>query len=103
MAAKIRLRRAGTRSKPFYRVVVIDESSARNGRAIEILGHYDPRKEPSVFEINSEKVLDWIKKGATPTDVVRKWLGKIGILPPVNYDKKIKKLSKAEAKEAAKK
>ncbi len=101
MAAKIRLKRIGAKSKPFYRVIVIDESSACNGRPIELLGHYDPRKEPSVFEVNVEKTKEWLKKGAQPSDVVRRYLGKIGVLPPANFDKKPKKPSKSETENAA--
>lgn len=97
MAAKLRLTRVGSKSKPYYRIVVMDESSARDSRAVEVLGHYDPRKEPSVFEVNKEKALEWIKKGAMPTETVRKLLGKAGVLPPVNFDKKKKKLPKGEA------
>jgi len=74
----------------------MDESAARDSMAVEVLGHYDPRKEPSVFEINREKALEWIKKGAKPTETVRKLLGKSGVLPPVNYDKKKKRRPKGE-------
>lgn len=94
MSAKIRLLRLGTRGKPFYRVVVMDESSARNSKTIEVLGTYDPRKEPASFEVNKEKVEAWLKKGALPTDTVRKYLGKAGILPPVNFDKATKRAPK---------
>ena len=103
MSAKIRLNRVGSKSKPYYRIVVIDESSARNGVSLETLGHYDPRKEPVIFDINKEKTEAWLKKGAIPSDVVRKYLGKAGILAPVNYDKKPKRKPKGEAAaEAAK-
>lgn len=94
MAAKIRLSRVGGRSKPYYRVVVIDESCARDGLSIEVLGHYNPRKSPAVFEINKEKTQAWLKKGAIPSEIVRKYLGKIGVLPPVDFSKRKKKLSK---------
>ncbi len=101
MSAKIRFLRLGTRGKPFYRVVVMDESSARNSKTIEVLGTYDPRKEPASFDVSREKVEAWLKKGALPTDTVRKYLGKAGILPPVNFEKATKrapkKASSAEA------
>lgn len=96
MAAKLRLTRVGSKSKPYYRVVVIDESSARDARSIEVLGHYDPRKEPSVFDVNKEKVAEWLKKGALPTPTVRKQLGKIGLLSAVDYSKKKKRAPKGE-------
>lgn len=100
MSAKIRLSRVGSKGKPFYRVIVIDESEKRNGKPIEVIGHYDPRKEPSIFEINVEKAKEWIAKGALPTDVVRKYLGKIGVLPAMNFDKKKKKLPKGQTENA---
>jgi len=94
LAAKIRLQRMGSKSKPFYRVVVMDESSPRDSETLEILGIYDPRKKPSLFEVDKEKVESWLKKGALPTDTIRKYLGKIGILAPVNFDKKPKRQPK---------
>jgi len=71
---KIRLMRAGKKKQPTYRVVVADARNARNGRFIEILGHYDPRTEPSTVSIDNDKAKDWISKGAQPTDAVRKLL-----------------------------
>lgn len=98
MSTKIRLSRAGKRGQPFFRIVVIDESFPRNGRPIEVVGHYDPRKEPSVFEVRKERVEEWLKKGAVPSEIVRKYLGKIGILSAIDYSKKKKKSPKgAEA------
>ena len=105
MAAKIRLKRIGAKNRPFYRVVVQDEATARKSNAIEVLGHYNPLKEPAIFEVNKEKTLEWLKKGATPTEKVRVLLGKAGILPAVSFEgrkKKAPKLKKAEeAKPAA--
>jgi len=99
----MRFLRLGAKKKPFYRVVVMDESSARNSKTIEILGTYDPRKEPASFDVNKEKVEAWLKKGAQPTDTVRKYLGKAGILPAVNFDKAKKRAPKKQgaAAEAA--
>jgi len=94
LSAKIRLVRAGSRGKPFYRIVVMDESAARNASPIEFLGQYDPAKEPAVFNIDTEKAASWLKKGALPTETVRKYLGKAGLLPPVDYSKKKKKAPK---------
>ncbi|OGB88009.1 30S ribosomal protein S16 [candidate division WOR-1 bacterium RIFCSPLOWO2_02_FULL_46_20] len=101
MAAKIKLQRKGAKSKPFYRVVVQDESAASASSIIEILGTYNPLKEPSVFDVDKEKTLAWIKKGAKPTDKVRLLLGKVGILPPVNLALLPKKKSKIELKAEA--
>ena len=79
---KIRLMRAGKKKQPTYRVVVADARNARNGRFIEILGHYDPRTEPSTVSIDNDKAKDWISKGAQPTDAVRKLLQITGALEP---------------------
>jgi small subunit ribosomal protein S16 len=74
MAVKIRLKRMGKKKQPTYRVVVADGRSPRDGRFIEVIGRYDPRQEPSIVEIDNDKALDWLKKGAQPTDPVKKLL-----------------------------
>ncbi|MBP1563589.1 MAG: 30S ribosomal protein S16 [Oscillospiraceae bacterium] len=74
MAVKIRLRRMGAKKAPFYRVVVADSRFPRDGRFIEEIGYYDPTKEPAVVNIDKEKAEDWIKKGAQPTDTVKRLL-----------------------------
>jgi len=80
MAVKIRLKRIGAKKNPFYRVVVADSRSPRDGKFIEQLGTYDPLKDPAEVQINAEKAKDWIKKGAQPTDTVRAILKKEGIV-----------------------
>ncbi len=70
----IRLRRTGTTKRPYYRVVVADSRSWRDGRFVEILGHYDPRKDPAVVKIDSERAQYWIGKGAQASDTVRSLL-----------------------------
>ena len=70
MAVKLRLMRMGKKKQPTYRVVAADARSPRNGRFIEIIGTYDPRQEPSVVKIDTEKAADWIRKGAQPTETV---------------------------------
>ena len=77
---KMRLKRMGMKKKPFYRVVVADERSPRDGRFIEEIGTYDPNQEPSVIKIDAEKAQQWIKNGAQPTDTVRALLKKNGVL-----------------------
>ena len=77
---KIRLRRIGTRNRPIYRVVVAEDSSARDGAFIEIIGQYNPLTDPATVNINEEKALEWLRRGAQPTDVVRSLLRKAGIL-----------------------
>jgi len=67
----IRLTRVGTTKKPHYRVVVADSHDWRDGRFVEILGHYDPRRDPAVVKIDIERATYWISKGAQPSDTVR--------------------------------
>ena len=80
MAVKIRLRRMGAKKAPFYRVVVADSRSPRNGRFIEEIGYYDPTKEPAIVNIDGEKAKAWIGNGAQPTDTVKALLKKNGVL-----------------------
>ena len=74
MAVKIRLMRVGKKKQPTYRVVIADSRSPRDGRYIEIIGQYEPRKDPSVFAIDNDKALGWLRKGAQPTEQVHKLL-----------------------------
>ena len=74
MAVKIRLRRMGAKKAPFYRVVVADSRSPRDGRFIEEIGYYDPTQEPVVVNLDKEKAEEWSKKGAQPTDTVKRLL-----------------------------
>ena len=78
MAVKIRFKRMGSKKNPFYRVVVADSSSPRDGRFIEELGYYNPLTKET--KIDNEKAADWIKKGAQPTDTVRALLKKNGAI-----------------------
>ena len=78
MAVKIRLKRIGAKKKPFYRIVVADARAPRDGRFIEEIGNYDPMTKKCV--VNGEKALDWMKKGAQPTETVRSLLRKNGVL-----------------------
>ncbi len=80
MAVKIRLRRMGAKKAPFYRVVVADSRSPRDGRFIEELGYYNPTKEPAEVKIDAEKAKAWIGNGAQPTDTVKALLKKEGVL-----------------------
>ena len=78
MAVKLRLMRMGKKKQPTYRVVVADSRSPRNGRFIEILGTYEPRLEPSGVQIDTGKAVDWLRKGAQPTDRVHLLLEQTG-------------------------
>ena len=74
MAVKLRLMRMGKKKQPTYRVVAADSRKARNGRFIEALGFYDPRRDPSVIEIDNDKAVAWLRNGAQPTERVEKLL-----------------------------
>ena len=80
MSVKIRLKRMGMKKKPFYRVVVADLRSPRDGRFIEEIGYYNPMKQPADIKVDNEKAVDWMKKGAQPTDTVRVLLKKSGAI-----------------------
>ena len=77
---KIRLRRMGAKKAPFYRIVVADARSPRDGRCIEEIGTFNPLTEPATVNIDVEKAQAWIKNGAQPTDTVRTLLKKAGVL-----------------------
>ncbi|HEY3165093.1 MAG TPA: 30S ribosomal protein S16 [Candidatus Limnocylindrales bacterium] len=81
MAVRIRLTRVGATKQPTYRVVVADGRSARDSRAIEIIGHYNPRTEPIELSIDAEKASAWLAKGAQPSDTVLRLLRTAGIVP----------------------
>jgi len=80
MAVKIRLRRMGAKKSPFYRIVVADSRSPRDGRFIEQIGTYNPLTEPVSVKIDEDKALDWMSKGAKPSDTVRNLFSKQGIM-----------------------
>ena len=79
MAVKIRLRRMGQKKPPFYRIVVADSRSPRDGRFIEEIGTYDPNQEPSVFKVDEEAAKKWLNNGAQPTEGVGKIFKAAGI------------------------
>ncbi|MBV8951382.1 MAG: 30S ribosomal protein S16, partial [Actinobacteria bacterium] len=79
MAVKIRLMRVGKKKQPTYRVVVADSHSPRDGRYIEIIGHYRPREEPSLVEIDDEKALAWLRQGAQLSERVHRLLISTGV------------------------
>ena len=80
MAVKIRLTRMGKKKNPFYRVVVADERTRRDGVPIEEIGYYDPMTEPATVKIDAEKANKWLANGAQPTDTVRALLKKAEII-----------------------
>ena len=79
MAVVLRLKRLGTNKKPFYRVVATEKTNPRDGRFIEEIGYYDPKKNPAAIKIDKDKALYWLKNGAKPSVTVRSLLRKQGI------------------------
>ncbi len=79
MSVKIRLARGGAKKKPFYQVVVADERCPRDGRFIEKLGQYDPRQDQPLLNLKEDRALEWLNKGAQPTDTVRRLLRGAGV------------------------
>ena len=77
---RIRLRRMGAKKKPYYRIVVADQRSPRDGRFIEVIGTYDPHPDPAVVEINAERAAHWVSAGAQPSDAVARLLRQQGII-----------------------
>jgi len=88
MSVRIRLTRTGKRKEPHYRVVVADQRSPRGGRFIEIIGKYHPLEDPSLIEIDEEKALEWLRKGAQPSQPVQNLLRKTGIWERFEAEKK---------------
>ena len=87
---KLRLKRMGAKKVPFYRIVAADARSRRDGRDIETIGTYDPTKQPAIVNIDEEKALNWLNKGAVPTDTVRSLLAKNGTMQKYIDSKKNK-------------
>lgn len=88
LAVRIRLKRMGKKKQPFYRVVVADARSPRDGRFIESIGTYDPKKNPAEIVIEEDKALRWLLTGAEPTDTVRSLLSRSGILKKFDQERR---------------
>ena len=86
MAVKIRLKRMGAKGRPFYRVVVADSRVARDGKVIDQVGYYNPLDAD--VKLNEEAIIDWLKKGAQPTDTARNLLSKAGIMTKFHEEKR---------------
>lgn len=80
MSVKIRLKRMGAKRDAFYRLVIADSRSPRDGRNIEEIGYYDPTTQPATVNIKEDKALEWLQKGAKPSDTVRALFRKAGIM-----------------------
>ncbi|HYL56513.1 MAG TPA: 30S ribosomal protein S16 [Gemmatimonadales bacterium] len=79
MATRIRLRREGRKGQSYFRIVVADSRSPRDGRFVALLGHYNPRTDPADLQVNAEQARAWLDKGALPTDTVRSLLKRAGV------------------------
>lgn len=90
MAVKLRLKRMGAKKKPFYRVVAADARSPRDGKFIELVGTYNPVKEPAEVKINEEIALKWLRNGAEPTDTVRSLFKQQGIMEKFHNERNAK-------------
>lgn len=86
MAVKIRMQRNGRHKQASYRIVVADSRYPRDGRFIEILGHYDPTTNPATLKLDADKAYEWIKKGAQPSDTVRTFLSQTGVLKRIHEE-----------------
>ncbi len=84
MSVKIRLKRMGSKKRPFYRVVVADSRSPRDGRFIEKVGTYNPLTQPSTVNLQEEDIFNWLNKGAQPSDTVRNLLSEAGIMKKIS-------------------
>jgi len=80
MATRIRLRRLGAKKNPFYRLVVADSRSPRDGRFIEEIGYYDPTQNPAVIKVDEERAMYWLKTGAQPSETAKSLLNKAGVI-----------------------
>ncbi len=99
MSTRIRLMRFGAKKRPFYRVVVADQRAPRDGRFIENIGKYHPLEEPSIIEIDEAKALEWLRKGAQPSQAVQVLMTKAGIWEKFEAERPVKI---AKPKKAAK-
>jgi small subunit ribosomal protein S16 len=97
VAVKIRLKRMGAKKKPIYRIVVANSTESRDGRFIETIGQYDPCVDPPLITLDTDKALEWLSKGAQPTDVARDLLRKQGVLVRLEAAKKAARDARTEA------
>ncbi|RKZ31975.1 30S ribosomal protein S16 [bacterium] len=103
MAVRIRLRRQGKKKQPFYRIVAADSRSPRDGRFLEIIGHYNPLPETEVIEVKRDRLIYWLKEGAQPTETIKNLLKRKGIWEDIIAEvkpPKIRKKTETEPQEA---
>ena len=87
MSVKIRMHRAGAKRKPFYRIVIADSRMPRDGRFIEQVGYYNPVSQPKELKLDEDKIFEWLKKGAQPSDTVRSFLSSAGLMAKLHDEK----------------
>ena len=87
MSVKIRMKRMGSKLRPFYRLVVADSRSPRDGRFIEQVGYYNPISQPEEIHLEDDKIVEWLNKGAQPSDTVRNLLSKAGVMKKFHESK----------------
>ena len=87
MSVKIHMRRMGAKRKPFYRIVVADSRAPRDGRFIEEVGYYNPVSQPKELKLDEDKIFEWLKKGAQPSDTVRSLLSGAGLMAKLHDEK----------------
>ena len=87
MSVKSRMRRMGAKRKPFYRIVVADSRAPRDGRFIEEVGYYNPVSQPKELKLDEDKIFEWLKKGAQPSDTVRSLLSGAGLMAKLHDEK----------------
>jgi small subunit ribosomal protein S16 len=95
MAVRIRLRRVGRKKQPHYRIVVADSTSPRDGRFVEIIGHYHPRQAENSLEVQTDRANHWLDAGALPSDTVRSLLRRAGVLKARHEARLARKLQAA--------
>jgi small subunit ribosomal protein S16 len=88
LATRIRLKRMGRKKRPFYRIVIVDQRKPRDGTTIEEIGYYDPQPDPPVIELDADRALAWLQKGAQPSDTARSLLSAKGVLQQFDALKK---------------
>ena len=102
MAVKIRLTRLGDKGNPFYRVVAADSRSPRDGKFLEVIGTYDPLKEPAEVKLDKDLAQSWLDKGATPTDTAKKVLEMAGVLKATKYTPSANRVKKNQKTQTSK-
>lgn len=99
MATRIRLKRTGAKKQPYYRLVVADSRTPRDGRTIEELGVYGPTENPPLLQIKTERALHWLLEGAQPSDTARSLLSRVGVMAQLQAARKAAKEAKVAAQQ----